>query len=157
MCPLCQLSGCCFSYSWLPVCCSPEEVGQNSSFMALNDNNNNKISCCQIGVITKLRHFVLAIFGMAGGCVGCLQCSVSWMWQVKVIAMQQGCVPTQSWWWVGKGCSSAEVWCDITPNEFNSRMLLKWMVLFLWFPSTPKAMWLSQLPLEFSKDSSDGL
>lgn len=55
--------------------CSPEEVGQNPSFVALN---NNYISCCQIGVITKHWHFMPTVFGVAGGCVGCLQCCVSW-------------------------------------------------------------------------------
>lgn len=55
--------------------CSPEVVGQNPSFVALN---NNDISCCQMGVITKQRCFMLAVFGKAGGCVGCVQCYVSW-------------------------------------------------------------------------------
>lgn len=47
--------------------CSPEGVGQNPSFVALNNN----ISCCQVGVITKHRHFTLAIFGKAGGSAAC--------------------------------------------------------------------------------------
>lgn len=49
--------------------CSPEVVGQNPSFVALN--NNSSISCCQMGVITKHRRFMLPIFGMAGGSAAC--------------------------------------------------------------------------------------
>lgn len=75
--------------------CSPKVVGQNSSFVALNNNNNN-ISCCQIGVITKPMHFMLAIFGMAGGCVGCLQCHVAWQSSVKVIPCNRSVYPPRA-------------------------------------------------------------